>query len=139
MNETYSQNLARQIKFQVYGEDIILHNNFSIIIVNNKNDTLRLTPISDNIVRIPYLFCNQDILRVVFSCDKHKLLFNNIYGSDINSDTKWKFKILKYPFNDDKLLLNKVPKEVKEVFIWQFEPEEKDGWFIYEPNFDTKQ
>ncbi len=133
-----SQNLSRKVEFQLYGKEISLNNNFIIQIINRNNDTLELIPEFVNTIKIPFLFCNNDSFKCICYFNKYRLFFSKIAGSDLNYDVKWKFEILKYPYNNDQTLLNKTPKEVEEIFIWEFEPYDKDGWVISEPNYYSK-
>jgi hypothetical protein len=133
-NSIYSQNLSRRVDFQISEDKIVLNNDFVIKIIDNKNDTVKLIPGLDNIIEIPHLFCNKSSYKVGFCYKNYNLFFTNVSGKDINFDVAWKFKILKYPYNNDKVLLSKIPKSTNEVFIWEFEPVDKDGWLIYEPN-----
>jgi len=132
--EIFCQSPNREVEFYVGEKKICLNNNFEITIIDSNKDTLSLVPVKDNIIKIPSLFSSRDSFILIFNFNKYKLIFNKALGADINFETKWKFKISKYPFDNDKVLLNKIPPEVDEVFIWEFEPSDRDGWIIYEPN-----
>jgi hypothetical protein len=115
-----NNDLTRKVEFFIEGKKELLNTNAKIKIESD-SDTIILDIKEDGSITLPKKLSSENIYTVCFCFKDYFVYFKNVSGFELNYPALWKIIIIK-------------DTNASEEYIWQFSPNDADGWEINSKN-----